>query len=220
MSEMVNIVLKARDERGKEQCKKMRPENTPCVFYGPKYVESIPCTVKTAEVAKLLSARWETQTLNATLPDGQEEMCLIRDFQRDPVSRQLLHVDFLQLVKGHKINVRVPVELTGRDKCPGVKAGGIVEHLLREVEMEVLPSEIPPFLSVDVSELDIGEHVYVRDLPIPEGAEVLTDLDEIVVSVIVPRSVVESEAEEVEEDEAKEVEVVAKGKAKSDEEAE
>ncbi|HCL79991.1 MAG TPA: 50S ribosomal protein L25 [Synergistaceae bacterium] len=221
MANLVSIVLKAREERGKEKCKKLRSEGIPCVFYGPEYVQSIPCTANTVEMTKLANSRWETQALDATLPNGKKEMCLIREIQKDPISRQILHVDFLQLVKGHKISVNVPVHIVGRDKCPGVKAGGVIEHILREIEMEVLPSSIPEMVTVDVSDFELGHQFHVKDLAVPEGAEILVDADEIVITVAIPRSVVEEEAEAVVAEgaeEVKEVEVVAKGKAKNEEE--
>jgi large subunit ribosomal protein L25 len=150
-----------------------------------------------------------------TLPGGKEEMAIMREVQKDILNGKILHVDFMQLVKGHKLTVNVPVELVGRDVCAGVKLGGVIDHLLREISMEVLPGQIPDSVAVDVSSMKLGAMVHVKDIAVPEGASVLSDPDEVVVAVMIPRGV--SEAEETAE-EQKEVEVVAKGKAKSEEE--
>ena len=218
MSEMLKVVLEAREEKGKQACRKLRPEGyTPCVLYGPGYRESVPGKVKTSSVAKVAaSGRWETTTMMVTLPDGAEEMAIMREIQKDAITDKILHIDFLQLVKGHKITVNVPVELLGRDVCEGVKLGGIIDHLYREISMEVLPSQIPNSVEIDVSSLGLGENIQVKDLPVPEGATVLTDEEEVVVAVIIPRGVSEDEEEEAAE--GAEVEVVAKGKAKDEEE--
>lgn len=218
MSEMMKVVIEAREEKGKQSCRKLRPAGyTPCVLYGPGYRETVPGKVKTASVAKVAaSGRWETTTMLVTLPGGAEEMAIMREVQKDPITDKILHIDFLQLVKGHKITVNVPVELVGRDVCEGVRLGGVIDHLHREISMEVLPSQIPNSVIVDVSSLGLGQHIQVKDIAIPEGATILDDGDEFVVSVIIPRSVSAAEGEEAAEQ--GEVEVVAKGKAKSEEE--
>lgn len=218
MSEMLKVVLEAREGKGKEACKKMRPAGyTPCVFYGPEYPEAVSAKVKTTEIAKVVqSGRWETHTMTLSLPGGKEEMGLMREVQKDSITDKILHIDFLQLVKGHKITVNVPVELEGRDVCIGAKQGGVIDLLLREIAIEVLPSQIPSSFVVDVSHMDLGDQAHVKDIPLPEGIDLLVDPDEVVVSVAVPRGVVEEEA--VEEEEEQEVEVVSKGKADEEEE--
>ncbi len=217
MSEIMKVVLEAREGKGKEACSKLRPAGyVPCVVYGPEYRESVPAKVKVSDISKIAaSGHWETQTMLLTLPGGKEEMGLMREVQKDTITGRILHIDFLQLVKGHKISVNVPVELVGRDSCAGVKLGGVIDHLLREISMEVLPGQIPDSVSVDVSSMKLGAQVHVKDIAVPEGAAVLSDPDEVVVAVIIPRGV--AEGEEMAE-EQKEVEVVAKGKAKEEEE--
>ena len=219
MSDIISIVLEERKGSGKNLCKKLRPEGyTPCVFYGPDYKESIPAKVKTSDVAKIIKAGgWETVTLGATLPDGNSEMCLMREVQKDFLDDSILHIDFMQLVKGRKITVNVPVHIVGRETCHGVKQGGVIDHILREIPMEVLPGRIPDSITLDITEMGLGSQLFVRDMDIPADATVLVPEDEIAVAVIVPRGLIEAETEE-EEEEEKEVEVVAKGKAKHEEE--
>jgi large subunit ribosomal protein L25 len=143
----------------------------------------------------------------------------MREIQRDPLTGDVLHIDFLQLLSGHKVYVNVPVEITGRDRCIGVKQGGVFEQLLHELEMYVLPKEIPDSIIVDVSGLGIDDAVYVKDLSLPESAVIEQDPESAVVIVTyatVPE-LPEEEEEEAAEEGAMEVEVVGKGKAKEEE---
>ncbi len=219
MSEMVKIVLEPREEKGKQASIKVRNSGyIPCVVYGPDYIESLPGKVKAVEINRILAAaRWETLALQVAFPGGKDEMCLMREVQRDILNGKILHIDFVQLVKGHRINVDIPVVLIGREECPGVKLGGVIDHLLREISMEVLPGQIPESIVVDVSALGLGEQIQVQDLPVPEEAEVLADPEDVVVAVMIPRGVDEDEDEDVAADEDMEVEVVGKGKGKDEE---
>jgi len=127
---------------------------------------------------------------------------LVRELQRDPVSGAPLHADLFALDLTAKVSVSVPVRLEGH--AIGVENGGIVDHALREVELECLPRAIPKEIVVDVTALDIGGSVHVRDLALPEGVSLLSDGDLSVVSVVIPRKVEEeapkAETEEVVEE--------------------
>ena len=115
--------------------------------------------------------------------------------------------------------VNVPVELVGRETCIGLKQGGVIDQLLHDIEMDVLPGEIPDAIVIDVTNLELEKSIHVRDLTFPPSAELKMHTEEIVVTVITPRAAIE-EAAELSEEEPKEVEVLAKGKAKSGEEVE
>lgn len=110
---------------------------------------------------------------------------LVRDLQRDPVSGAALHADLFALDLTAKVSVSVPIHLQGHAK--GVEEGGIVDHALREVELECLPRAIPKEIVVDVSGLAIGDSIHVRELVLPEGVALLSDGDLSVVSVVLPR---------------------------------
>ena len=114
---------------------------------------------------------------------------LVRALQRDPVNGRPLHADLFALDLAAKVRVSVPVHLRGH--APGVEQGGILDHALREVELECLPRAIPKEIVVDVSALEVGHSVHVRDLALPEGVELLSDGDLSVVSVVIPRVVEE-----------------------------
>jgi len=146
---------------------------------------------------------------------GNEFTALIRDAQYDPVSHQVIHLDFQHISLTETIEVSVPVHLTGL--AIGVKdAGGILEPITRELEVRCLPTAIPASVDVDVSALNIGDSIHVRDLQLG-NLEVLTDPD-TTIATVVPPSVVEEKPAEAAAEGAAEPEVIAKGK--KDEEGE
>ena len=196
----------------------MRREGwTPCIFYGPELERSVQGKVKTRELERVLSGRWESLRLALTLPGGSEEMCIIREVQRDPLTDLPLHIDFYRLLKGRRITVNIPIEVVGREGAPGLKNGGVLESL-HELEVETLPMNIPDVIQVDVSALALGDSIHARDLALPEGVELLADPDEIVAIVVPPKGVGDSPADEGDQPAAADVQVVAKGKAAKEEE--
>ena len=221
MSGISNITVEQRTEKGKGARSMMRAAGyVPGVVYGPGMKETIAVKVKSSVIAPFAnSAHKETTRLSVELPDGKKELCLMREVQRDCISGKILHVDFMQLMSDRKIMVNVPVELVGREACVGLKQGGVIDQLLHDIEMDVLPGEIPDAIVIDVTNLELEKSIHVRDLTFPASAELKMHTDEIVVTVITPRAAIE-EAAELSEEEPKEVEVLAKGKAKSGEEEE
>ncbi len=125
--------------------------------------------------------------------DGETLEVIIKEVQREPVFGKLLHVDFQVLHKGEKVIVEVPVVLKG--EAVGVKKGGVLEQLVREVEIRAIPSKLPSAIEVDVSDLDIGDAVHVRDLKVEEGVEILEDPEQTVVTILAPKKAAEEEAE-------------------------
>jgi large subunit ribosomal protein L25 len=125
---------------------------------------------------------------------------LVKELQRDPVKGDLLHADLYALDLSKKITVSVPVHLTG--SAAGLLMGGIVDHNLRDLELSCLPNAIPDEIVLDVTALDIGDSLHVRDVPLPTGVELLSDPDLSVVSVMAPTAAEEEAAAEGEEAEA------------------
>ena len=213
MSELVTIVMEPRTKSGKGATGRLRAEGfTPCVFYGPELPEPVIGKVNTAQVDRLLaSSHWETTRVTLKLPSGDEEMCIIREVQRHPLTGKLVHIDFMRLLQGRVITVNVPIRIHGRENCVGLKDGGVLESL-HEIEVETLPINIPEFIDVDISKLALGDMIHVKDLDFGDFT-ILAEPDEVVAIVAIPRAV----AEEIGGEE-KEVEVVAKGKAAKSEE--
>jgi large subunit ribosomal protein L25 len=152
--------------------------------------------------------------------DGREYTALIRDVQYDPLSHDILHLDFQHISLTETIEVRVPVQLTGL--AIGVKdGGGILETILRELEVRCLPTAIPPSITFDVSHLNIGDSVHARDASVPD-VTILTDPDATIATVVPPTVMEEKAPEEgvvTEAAAAAEPEVIAKGKKEEEGEA-
>lgn len=125
---------------------------------------------------------------------------LVKELQIDPVSRELVHADFFAVDVTEVIHVSVPIHLVGT--AYGSTMGGIVDHALRTLEIQCLPNAIPEEFSVDVTALDVGDSIHVRDMDLPEGIELLTDRDLSVVSVVAPVAVEEEVVEEEVDEEA------------------
>jgi large subunit ribosomal protein L25 len=181
----------------------------PGVLYGP-HEEPTSLQVPYKDLEGILrSASGENAIIDLRLDGGGEGLlALIRDVQRDPVRRRILHVDFQHISMTQRIRVRVPVHLTGVPH--GVKDfGGILEPILREVEVECLPADIPSHVSVDVTAMEIGDAVHVRDIQ-QEGVEILDNADQVVATVVPPTVEKAPVVEAVPEGE--EPEIIAKGK--------
>ena len=200
---MENLVLniERREELGKGGARRLRRAGyIPAILYSPhKDDPEVPIKILKKEFHKIFSGDAEHHVLNLKLED-EELMAVIKEIQRDPIKSDVLHVDFFKVFKGEKVIVEVPIELIGEAK--GVKKGGILEHLLREIEIEAIPSQIPDAIEVDVSDLDLGDTVLVEDLKLPEGVEAITPLETAVVSILSP--IKEETGEEVEEEETEE----------------
>ena len=170
-------------------------------------------TLDTREFEKLLSHISAESTVIELSLDGQTTKTLIREIQRHPFKRQILHVDFQELVAGEKVQVNIPIVLLGTPE--GVRAsGGVMDQTLRELSIRVDPSSIPDHIEVDVSGVLIGHSIHVSELQLPEGVEVLNDPEAPVCVVAAPRAVVEETAAAAEpvEGEAAEPEVIGRGK--------
>ncbi|HEU4562990.1 MAG TPA: 50S ribosomal protein L25, partial [Gemmatimonadaceae bacterium] len=173
-----------RSDVGKGAARKIRAAaRTPGVVYG-HHREPQPLTIETREFEKLLDRiAGETTIIELSL-DGQTLRTLIREVQRHPYKRQILHVDFQELVAGERVTVELPIRIVGTPE--GVRnAGGILDQIMHALTVEVDPSNIPNHLDVDVAALGLNESVHVRDLQLPEGVQALADED-ATVCVVTP----------------------------------
>lgn len=201
-----------RNSSGKGPARTLRSAGQiPGVVYGHAR-EPQPLTLDTREFEKLLSHISAESTVIELSLGGQTTKTLIREIQRHPFKRQILHVDFQELVAGEKVQVNIPIVLIGIPE--GVRAsGGVLDQTLRELSIRVDPSSIPDHIEVDVSGVLIGHSIHVSELQLPEGVEVLNDAEAPVCVVAAPRAVVEEAAAVAEPVEgAAEPEVIARGK--------
>lgn len=185
---MATASLKAapRNQAGKGVARTLRREGRiPGVVYG-RTREPLPLSIDSRELERLLGhINAETTVIDLSL-DGASSRTLIREIQRHPIQRNVIHVDFYEIVAGEKVTVRIPIVLQGTPA--GVRLfGGIVNQVLQELECSVDPSDIPSRIEVDVTEVAIGHSVHVADLKVPEGVEVLNDGGETVMIVAAPK---------------------------------
>ena len=211
-----SLAATPRSATGKGAARSLRRDGqVPAVIYGHAR-EPQSLAINTRELERLLGRISAENTVIELTLDGRTARTLIREIQRHPFKRSIIHVDFQELVAGEKVTVNVPIVLMGA--AAGVREGGILDQIMRELSVEVDPANIPGRIEVDVSELTIGHSIHVRDLSLPTGVTVLDDEDATVVVVSAPKTVVETvEAPEAEAATA-EPEVIRK--AKTDEEEE
>ena len=219
----IEITVEKRQSRGKNEARRTRMAGkVPAVVYGAGK-DTVPITVNVRSLADAFrGGAGENAIFLLKLGDtGETRHAMIREFQRDPVSRRPVHLDFVRVLMDTKIRVRVPVEIVGIAR--GVKVdAGILDFVTREIEIECLPGNIPEHLPLDVTELGIGDALRISELKAPEGIEVVDDLEKVIVHVAHPAA--EEVAAPVEAEavagEAAEPEVLRKGKAVTEEEGE
>jgi large subunit ribosomal protein L25 len=181
-----SLSAKPRTETGKGVNRKLRAAGeVPGVIYGHGR-EPQALTVNAREFNRLAERIRITSTVIELALDGKVAKTLIRELQRNPLDRQVLHVDFQELVAGEKVTVSVPLRFTGSAK--GVKEGGILEEVMHQLSIRVDPANIPDHIDVDVTELTIGHGLHVSDVKLPEGVEVMDNPANSVATVVAPKA--------------------------------
>lgn len=194
------LVVESRETTGKGAARKLRANGwVPAVFYtGGTAATPVQLDPRLLEASLRNSAAGLNTLFDVRGAGLDGKLALIKELQRDPVKGHILHADLYAVDVARKIEVEVPVHLTGT--AVGVSLeGGILDHALREVEVECLPRAIPEELLVDVSALGIGDSIHVGDIPLPDGVTLVSDPDLPVVSVVTPAK---AEAEEAAEEAA------------------
>ena len=221
--EAFTVEGKIREERGKNAaCRTRLSGMVPAVLYGARK-DSISLTVNAKQVARILRSDTGHNTIfTVRVAGGPEERAMLKDWQVDPLSGSLLHVDLLRIAMDVRMHVRVPVRTFGEPQ--GVKLqGGIFEMVTREVEIECLPGDIPEEFKMDVSELLIGKQLRAADLPFdPQKIKLLTDPQRVIAHVVTLKKEEEptAEAAVAVETAPAEPEVIKKGKKEEEGEAE
>ena len=221
----ITITVEAREGRGSGEAGRMRNQGrVPSVLYGG---DKPPVAISVDEhaVREILKGAAGENTIFLLKLKGtdEERLAMIKELQADPISGQFIHIDFIRITRGHKLTVKMPVELVG--DCVGVRHGGRVDFVTRELEIEILPREMFDKFVLDISKLEVGENMTVADLAnqLPESAKFLEDEGRVVVIVETPRVIEEEvpEEEALEEEavisEAAEPEVIGKGKDEGEE---
>lgn len=213
------IEAEPREDFGKNASRRMRHKGRiPAIVYGGGG-QAIPVVVDPKKVEQILYSESGHNTLFTVEIRGRAPArVMLRDWQVEPVRGSLLHVDMVRVAVDTRLKLRVPVHLSGEPE--GVKTqGGILDFVLREVEVECLPDDIPEHITVDVSGLTLGRNLRVGDLPLADRVKLVTDPTRVVAHVIAPKAEEEKPAEVVAV-EAAEPELIRKGKAEEGEEGE
>lgn len=190
------LVAEKREGTGKGVARKLRAAGrVPAVLYGAG-LESEALSVDARDLYHVLHTGAGANVLVDLVVDGTEHLIIPRDVQRDHIHGRYIHVDLLAVRRDEKIHLSIPVRIVG--DSVGVKAGGVVEHHLWELEVESLPGDVPEAIDADISALEIGMSLRVEDLVAPKGATILTNPEESVVAVQQPQMAVEVEEEAAE----------------------
>jgi large subunit ribosomal protein L25 len=221
--ESFKVEGKVREQRGKGAARRTRLTGmVPATLYGD-HKDAISLSVNAKQIARILRSETGHNTIfSVQVAGGKEERTMLKDWQVDPVSGSLLHVDLLRIAMDVRMRVKVPVHTFGEPQ--GVKMqGGIFEMVTREVEVECLPGDIPEEFKMDVSELLIGKQLRAGDLPLdPKKVKLLTDPQRVLAHVVVLKKEEEPapEAAVAAETAPAEPEVIKKGKKEEEGETE
>ena len=183
---------KKRNGRGKNEARRLRVAGQiPAVVYGARKEgqapEGVPVAVDPKEVLRILHSESGANTLINLKLDGGESRVMVRDYQLDPVTHQLLHADFYQLAMDKVIVVAVPVVIKGEPV--GVKQqGGLLDFVTRDIQVQCLPTDIPEHIDVDVSELALHQSIRVKDIAESPKWKAVTDGETMLVHVVMPKA--------------------------------
>jgi large subunit ribosomal protein L25 len=196
--ERIRLEVKPRDDAGSAVARRLRANGmVPGVLYGAGN-QAHPFTVEERELRRVLTGEHGLHAILDVVFDGQKTAhhAVLKEYQLDPVRPRLLHIDLHEVRLDQTIQTQVAVEPVG--ESPGVKEGGALTLVLREVNVEALPMEVPDRLELDISDMTIGDSLRVSDLAVPDGVQLLDDPDSVVATVTPPTKVEEPEVEEEE----------------------
>lgn len=184
--ETLEIQVDARDKKRKRDAKRLlRSGKIPGVFYGPK-TQTVALELDKREFTTRVAGLEGSHLVRLKSASNMlaEKVALVKDMQFHPISGDVIHADLYEVDLTATIQVRVPLHFIGR--AAGVTRGGILQPIVREIEVECLPMDIPEFFDVDVSALDIGDSVHVAELAMPEGVSAVSESSLALVTVVTP----------------------------------
>lgn len=202
MSDALTLPAEMRERAGKGASRALRRDGrVPAVIYGGKE-EPTPIHVEEKQLVKLLMTGHFMNSIVEVTVDGKKTNTLPKDVSLHPVSDRPIHVDFLRLAKGAKIDVNVPVVFVNEEESPGLKKGGVLNVVRHELELICEADKIPSEIEIDVTGLEVGDSVHISALTLPEGSEsAITDRDFTIATVVAPSALKRSDEEEEEGEE-------------------
>ena len=214
-----NIKATVRTDKGKGASRRLRhADKVPAILYGGKD-EPIALELDHNKVNNMADYEAFYSHILTLEIDGKKHQAILKDMQRHPYKPKLTHLDFQRVEKGHKLHTHVPLHFLNEETAKGVKdEGGVVVHHVNDVEIMVLPKDLPEYLEVDIANLSVGDTIHLSDLNLPQGVELVEltkgeDHDQAVVSITAPRV----EKEETEEEAPAADEVPAANEKDADE---
>jgi large subunit ribosomal protein L25 len=198
MADRPTLEVEDRTERGTRATRRLRREGyVPGVVYGGTGQEN--ATSFKVNARTLRQVLIDGSALIDLQVDGKKLPVIVKDRQLDPVRDELIHIDLLEVRLDEKIQTQVGVHLEGIEEAPGIKEGGVLEHVTHQLNIEALPTAIPEAIVIDVSGMEIAATMHLSEITAPEGVEFLDDPEEtIIATVVVPTEV--EEPEEIEEE--------------------
>ena len=193
----IEINAKERKSKGTGASRRLRHEGTtPGILYGG-VKDAISLDIDTKELfMQFRHEAFHASILTLNL-EGKKESVILRDFQMHPVRNNIQHIDFQRINENEKISVKVPFHFINEETAPGVKIeGGLVSHIMTEIDISCLPKDLPQYIEVDLGELAMGESIHLSEVTVPEGVELTSLTDEndpAITSISKPKVVVEEE---------------------------
>ena len=193
----IEIKAKERKSKGTGASRRLRHEgSTPGILYGG-VKDAISLEIDTKELfMQFRHEAFHASILTLNL-EGKKESVILRDFQMHPVRNNIQHIDFQRINENEKISVKVPFHFINEETAPGVKIeGGLVSHIMTEIDISCLPKDLPQYIEVDLGELAMGESIHLSEVTVPDGVELTSLTDEndpAITSISKPKVVVEEE---------------------------
>ncbi len=203
MSEIFNIQAVARSDKGKGASRRLRRQGlVPGIIYGGGKDPEMIATLHNKLLQHLEHEAFYSSILNVEV-DGQVQRVVLKDLQRHPAKPFVLHFDLQRVADTDRIKMQVPLHFVGEDSAPGVKAGGAISHAMVDVEIVCEAQNLPEYIEVDVSGMEVGDMLHLSDLKLPEGVEIVAlshgdshDHDELVVAIHSKGAAASSDEEE------------------------
>lgn len=216
------LIAVTRNDLGRGAARRLRRSGgVPAVLYGAGKDNQM-LTLEESHVRKQLEFEAFFSHILTVKVDGEETQAVLKALQRDPATQRISHMDLLRVSSTQEITMHVPLHFLNEETCPGKKQGGVVNHLLVDVEVSCLPKDLPEYIEVDMGNLDVGDSLHLSEVLVPEGVQLLAlvdaEHDQPVVTVAHPQKLEEDE-EEAEEGTEEGLEAAAEGEEGGEESA-
>jgi large subunit ribosomal protein L25 len=203
MSDQLTLSAETRNGAGKGASRELRRQNrVPAVIYGNKQEPELIHVEEKALIKLLMTGHFSNSVVEIEL-GGKKQITIPKDVAFHPVSDRPMHVDFLRIVKGAKVDVEVPVMFVNEDASPGLKRGGVLNIVRHELELICENDKIPDDIQIDVSGFDIGDSIHISNVKLPKGSESkITDRDFTIATIVAPSALKSSDGDTTVEGEA------------------